>query len=581
MKTKRAVKILFALLIMLFFVLVSKSINSVNAATFGPAFSHAYTMSGDWTAYCREHGKALGGDIGGIPITNLEYSQTSGKQQVEPATGYALYCGASGETLQHVIWYSKLWTGGGNSVVDGDSAVAGIDQRYKAYGDVYYGIIKPYKSISNQNKNLFTITGDTKDESVKVFINQKDKKYIVGPYKMKLNPSVNHSVSKESIKNPINDEKKALAGNLEKNDKDTKKDTNKNSKGTNEIASDYDKLSNSLMNNDSDTDYLDVNNLFDNNGNFSISQVAKQELYNELINKSSNSFAKFDITQDLQGINGDPNSFKFLDANGNKIVFPDFVNAKEFFIEFKPNRDGNIQYLGTPNIKIHWLDSFNYTVDGAWKMEKTTVEGIPEKEQWTILNPDQKPNEPDEQDTTQKPTWTKELKVQVPVHVGKSKTVGGFVTGTLYFKTSKCKEVTKTVTDSEGNPIVKHKGWELTAEDDDWILDTEKSTTKWVFSGGSSSFQRIDGQISQTTQSGTAHWGEANSNLAINKSCNVQIGGTVWLESPDNKTANIDGKLGTGDKPFAGIQVQLYDATQGNTAVVGGNGNQGTKTFYA
>ena len=68
MKTKRAVKILFALLIMLFFVLVSKSINSVNAATFGPAFSHAYTMSGDWTAYCREEGKALGGNIGGNPI---------------------------------------------------------------------------------------------------------------------------------------------------------------------------------------------------------------------------------------------------------------------------------------------------------------------------------------------------------------------------------------------------------------------------------------------------------------------------------------------------------------------------------
>ena len=66
MKNKRTVKILFALLFILFFVLVSKSTNFVEAetASFGQSFSHAYTMSGSWTAYCREHGLALGGQIG-------------------------------------------------------------------------------------------------------------------------------------------------------------------------------------------------------------------------------------------------------------------------------------------------------------------------------------------------------------------------------------------------------------------------------------------------------------------------------------------------------------------------------------
>ena len=69
MKNKRAVKILFAMLAMLFFVLVSKSFNSVDAAetaSFGPPFAHSYIMSGDWVAYCREHGKALGGKVGNI-----------------------------------------------------------------------------------------------------------------------------------------------------------------------------------------------------------------------------------------------------------------------------------------------------------------------------------------------------------------------------------------------------------------------------------------------------------------------------------------------------------------------------------
>ena len=116
MKNKRAVKILFAMLAMLFFVLVSKSFNSVDAAetaSFGPPFAHSYIMSGDWVAYCREHGKALGGKVGrNLGINQLQYTKTSGNQHIEPATGYALYCGATGESLQHVIWYSKLWTGG-------------------------------------------------------------------------------------------------------------------------------------------------------------------------------------------------------------------------------------------------------------------------------------------------------------------------------------------------------------------------------------------------------------------------------------------------------------------------------------
>ena len=84
MKNKKAVKILFALLIMLFFVLISKSFSSVDAATFGPDFAHSYSMSGGgWTAYCREEGKALGGNIGGNPINALEYNQDSGMQHIE------------------------------------------------------------------------------------------------------------------------------------------------------------------------------------------------------------------------------------------------------------------------------------------------------------------------------------------------------------------------------------------------------------------------------------------------------------------------------------------------------------------
>ena len=68
----------------------------------------------------------------------------------------------------------------------------------------------------------------------------------------------------------------------------------------------------------------------------------------------------------------------FLDSNGNEIQFPDFVSNKEFYIEFTPNNDGNVQYIGTPTITIHWLDDFAYLVNGKWAIsEIKSVEGVP------------------------------------------------------------------------------------------------------------------------------------------------------------------------------------------------------------
>lgn len=215
MKNKRAVKILFAMFVILFFVLVSKSLNSVDAANFSAPYAHAYDMSGEWTAYCREHGKALGGDIGGLKFDHLEYNKDSSSQQIEPATGYAYYCGESKANLQNIIWYSKIWTGGSNSVVDADSRLGGTNgiQKYINYGNVYYGIIKPFKDAGGTN--LFSITSDTTEDKVKVMVNQQDGKYIVGPYKIKLNIGDNEKikdvkVSKNDINKGINDAKEVL-----------------------------------------------------------------------------------------------------------------------------------------------------------------------------------------------------------------------------------------------------------------------------------------------------------------------------------------------------------------------------------
>ena len=928
----------------------------------------------------------------------MDYTQETGAQDLEPATAYAYYCGARGESLQNVIWYSKLWTGGTNSVVDASSGVAGISQRYKAYGDVYYGIIKPFQNINSTNKSLFSITSDTKEENVKVMVNQQNKKYIVGPYKIELKPNIpNVTVNLSEINNEQEKQIKALAAKLKEQAENVSKDASitpssiqlgdfyvdtthekayigltainitndygayektktsvynaqkecakaeeavagaKDTKSKEEaieefnsrrkklkkaqadytkvseivnapyssiamqlliqkynstdkkgtlnlsefetkvreylknkgidlkgqdsaldfstddmkkilvkledsiektseyftsefkddtltitvkktadfdasitpstqlgdfyvdttygkayidltainITNDYgvyeqiktsvdnaqkeyndknaeytkaeeavagakdikskkeaqeeldkcneqlgeaeeklkkaqadytkvskifdasyssiamqlliqkynstdkkgtlklnefetkvreylknegidlkgqdstldfstddmkailDKLINSinstsksftaaneyyidtttgnkidtltitdkktakqitqdddyyynlakaLMQNDTDENYLDLTKTYPNG--YNVTSEAKKALYNELINwrKINNSFATFDITKDLQGINGDPNSYRFLDSNGNEIQFPDFVSNKEFYIEFTPNNDGNVQYIGIPTITIHWLDDFSYLVNGKWAIsEIKSVEGVPTEYDTVRIASIETTSDNSE---SNQPTFHMEKIVNIPVKVGtgqKQVQVDEFTIKnvSLYF-TSGARKTYKPLLDGNGKQQIDKNGNALTTfdkweTDSNWSIDTTKITKVWTVKikkvGDVYYIQNIDGDIyknsekikiySKISGNGLCHWNTANSNLEINKSCNVQIGGTVWLESPEQKTANIDGKLGNGDVPFAGIQVQLYDVTQGTTAVIGGNGNQG------
>lgn len=448
MKNKKTFKILFSLLMILLFVLISKSSNSVQAYNVGDtvwfyrsasgSFAEAYLMRGQWTAYCREHGKALGGLIKINNNKNLQklptamgFTKATGPMHIEPATGYAYYCGATGEDLQDVMWYSKKWTGGANSVVGASSSENNISipARYREYGDVYYNIIKP--AMNNgvyYNNTLFTLT-NTSDNDVKVFVNQQNGKYIAGPYKIALNSSVSSS-------------------------------------------------------------------------------AAKFYLYNELINwrNQSKPYAKFDINNGgLTGING--SGYRFLDANGNEIQFPDFINSNPFYIEFTPNNGGNIQTVGTPSIKIQLLDDFNYNIDGIWKvtMVKTKYSGILQS---------------------------------VKVKAGKS---GDFF---------------ECLAEEAGSELVCYLG------------------------ENSSKFQEINGEIVGAGWSTDDHWSDLSCNLQINKYCNIQIGGTVWLEGGDIKTNSVDGRYGNGDVPFGGIQVQLYDRTSNSLVAVTTTDKNGHYRFY-
>jgi hypothetical protein len=322
MKNKKIFKILFSLLMILLFVLISKSSNSVQAMDDTPyngneaeffrspegSFDEAYIMQGPWKAFCREYGKALGGSVAGRKMFSMVYTRETGPLHIEPATGYAIYCGASDSEIQDVSWYSKIWTGKKtNSVVESDSN-GGEEppQRYKEYGEVYYNIIKPAKD-NNIYNNLFNLT-NTSESNVRLFVNQQNGKYIVGPYKISLNTIIS-------------------------------------------------------------------------------SPTAKSYLYNELINwrNQGHPYAKFDINGGgISGING--SGYRLLDANGGEIQFPDFINSKDFYIEFTPNNSGNIQTAGTPSIKVQLLDDFNYNVDGIWKVNAVTLNNYSGKDGTRVNN---------------------------------------------------------------------------------------------------------------------------------------------------------------------------------------------------
>lgn len=83
-------------------------------------------------------------------------------------------------------------------------------------------------------------------------------------------------------------------------------------------------------------------------------------LYNEIIGENSGytddtAFAKY---IGITGLNGDNEHAFFVDSNGNKIKFPNFVSGEIFYIRFKPDNDGAIQNTGKPKINVSYLQNF-------------------------------------------------------------------------------------------------------------------------------------------------------------------------------------------------------------------------------
>lgn len=859
-RNKAIIRILLFVVIMLFFVLTNKSLGA--SENFGPEYTVAYNMSGSWTAYCRFHGKALGGVIGGLSFNHVTYQSTGEyvdpKSAAEPATAYALYCGAKDEELQKVIWYSKIWTGGSNSVVDAGSRTEIPSKRYLDYGNVYYYLIKPYDKMvkdagANAITNLFTVTDDVTKDSVKLMVNQSTGKYIVGPYKLQLNPSIaepviNSNTITNSRQEALNKIKSSLEGKskitetvdikptitensislgdiviettnkyyngesfrvptkltingqeitdnktscaicqkiqskydkikkdyddkekayntaktdyedaekeynkyAEKNESDSdydktkleslkendekaktkyenakeeynalkeklaritvakddnvnhlayamliallndynhnskitdskdvinglqkyydsleaeyddtdnnKKDVavgtifdkdnilidseskdkvyyrsdkvlsdlsdmiSKNSKTvtssyssedpsitisyteqqtiTKTIIDDVDATAKALLDNDISSNTVDETTILNKTG-VTLRNEAKTALYNELVNEKNNSkhFAKFDINTDLTGING--SGCKLIDASGNEISFPDFINNTPFYIEFTPSNNGNIQYVGTPKFTISWINSFNTVVNDAWN-PTTIVSNYGRPTDYIQVGPTRIAY-----GTSRSNYFEATRQVMLLVKVGKNRITIGQVPATIYcYRTDGIRRehtvptpqyVTNPIT---GNleftgyyiPTVDYIFYECRTDEGGWKIDESKSSNTFTYSNNAlaSNMQRITGKFTsngKTDFQNSANWEPIASRVKLGYANNVEIGGTVWLETPGIKNTNYDGimKIGNSqndDKPFAGVQVQLFDATSNSLVAITTTDANGNYRFY-
>ena len=179
----------------------------VSALSLAPADS-AYNLQGH-NYYCRDRNAGLSfdltipgqdGEITAAVATVLDYkfAGTLTIDRIEPTVAYAYYyCHQNGIDLpsnenyraqiQNIIWGSRKWDSNSEIVVgdfNGNSlSQTDLVDRVKRFGRVYYGFSK---NLTNDNiANI--VKADT--SKTKVLIDQQNKNYIIGPYKLYLDES--------------------------------------------------------------------------------------------------------------------------------------------------------------------------------------------------------------------------------------------------------------------------------------------------------------------------------------------------------------------------------------------------------
>lgn len=500
--------------------------------------------------------------------------------EIEPSCGYAIYylinvAGINPTQVfrmdfQYVIWSSRNF-GNDSNMLDPGSATHpsgpsmgnDVQSRADQFGRVYYEILQYDKANPN---TMFTITPndpDTPDDTLKVMIDKTTGLYTVGPYNIKCNYG---------------------------------------------------------------------------------STQAKQILYNEITGRGNKGFvAKVRFAEYLEIINlnyiGDVPDVEYLRKDGTKFVegegttnFPDFVTEEDFYIRFKPTEDGAINRLSeklddlNPVIRVEYISQIDTDVRAKYEsteLQAHEVHGIFQGGQplndsmvdWfraltdkSSLPPTECNYKADKVSPTEPTGWTKPSCYDKAVY----RTYG--VTDITF---------TFTFTGTGGSHTVQVTYYGINVYQDlygtrhchtpcncyqtphachyyDYTNFNDPDPGKWILVGQDQTASDIivDGVLTQSIAKLVVNRDvELHKNVTEvkvgGKRINMQLGGYVWLDAGDAKTANFDNLRDTrsqqeynngasdayfkdfsyrgfwdtpnNDKNFTGILVELYDTQKDPT----------------
>lgn len=467
-------------------------------------------------------------------LSNTNVRQVRGEDDMDGRAKDASYNGSVfpfTEMFQNLQWYERNYESGPNTVVDSNSNTSPIDlsglSKYINYMDVYFKIIKNY----TPGTSLFVNSSNTQATKTIVKKDGDGKKCIVGPYSYVLNPS-------------ISTDKGAIA-----------------------------KLQAALQadNSSYDDDY-------------------------------HSTFAWHSKIKNINGKNA-----KFVDANGKELQFFDFTNGTPFYIEYESyttQNDESTEFVGEPYVDVGWYSNFT----GTFKKYKLTAVVVPARflERAVELSNNFAGTNESKSDGHKTGKWTKDFNFEVTIYpystksnstttsdvAGSSKIKQSFITD--YINDYETREVgrklkwnfngTPVDADGDGNQDSDpdYGNVEICRPSNNWHLSDDDADKEYKISVDSSKFQTVNDFNSYQVNKSDANTRVKFTYLVDNNGnppgtppspptkygelgC-VQLGGTAWLDEGDIKVGSLDGKL-SNEKGFAGMQVQLVDATSDNKIV--------------
>ena len=259
---------------------------------------------------------------------------------------------------------------------------------------------------------------------------------------------------------------------------------------------------------------------------------SKQILYNEIIGTGNQAYSDATRFAEFKGISGlDGTNPIFLNSSRNQIDFPDFVNDEEFYIQFQPNNDGEIDYTGDFTIDVDYISSMSATVH-KYTPESLDFNNISYKiEDYTrVSHRHDYDSDGDGIDDSTYYTYTYE-DVVVGVDISDSKSSRSwhieFDYGGSFSSRPTMGDIIGDITVDEGNAAGITSRIQPMVE----IYDCSPNWSTLQSPG-----QGFD--------------------------VDMYIGGYVWQELSDlTKESDMDGRFNNGaESKFAGIQVELYDA---------------------